>query len=153
MLTVLCGPAGCGKTTWASQQGGITVSSDIVRAEMGITDYRPEDNERVFALVHARIRDFLEGNADVIVDATHLRPEYRLPLKVMARGVAARARLVFFANFSDAVKQNAARKGRLHVPDDAMVKMLWQAAQSWREIFDEGWDEVLVIERPPTPTF
>lgn len=76
-LVLLSGLPGTGKTTFAldlvRRHGFVHVESDAIRRALAVQPcYSPEENSRVFRLVHARVRAVLGGGGRAVADATNL---------------------------------------------------------------------------------
>ena len=87
ILYILCGPAGCGKSTFASHFGGgngtIWVSRDAIRFRY--LDKNPGSHyfdfeEKVYKDFIYEILQGLTNGYDAIADATHLTPKARKKL-------------------------------------------------------------------------
>ena len=78
-LTLLIGPSGGGKTTYALENfdRDIMVSSDRIRAEL-CGDFRDQSkNNQVFHALHSIVRARLYSGLDTVVDATNLKNKDR----------------------------------------------------------------------------
>jgi predicted kinase len=80
-LTLLIGPPGAGKSTWAGANAlaSTVVSSDAIREELN-----GPSSERVFREVRRRARQLLANGTDAVVDATNLGAHDRRYLTSMA---------------------------------------------------------------------
>ena len=98
-MTLLIGPTGAGKSTYAAalskETGAVIVSSDAFKSS------RPK--------INAATRAALVGGNDVIVDATHPTAERRAQVAAIARSLGAVVKCVKF----DVEKSNAARRSSL----------------------------------------
>lgn len=87
-LTMLIGPTGAGKTTYAVAEYDDLkegehleiINSDNIRSELGITTYTREDNARVFRLAHELCLTYINNGINVIFDATNLHAKDRKAL-------------------------------------------------------------------------
>lgn len=148
-LTILVGIPASGKTTWAhrNNENAVVLSSDGVRADMGIDEYSPEMNERVFAEFHRQLAEKIRSGRNVILDATNLRREYRFAARTVAReaviaGFALRERCILFP-VGKAFERNRERTERFRVPDEVMKSMWSSYCRSYAEVWNEGFDDVL----------
>lgn len=135
ILYILCGPAGCGKTTWAFEftrnvrenQDIRYVSRDSIRFEMlgDDEDYFAHEKE-VFRRFTGCLTQTLVDGFDVIADATHLNPASR---KRLTQAIDMRfsdyqiVYVVFNTNVETCVARNANRSGRANVPDNVIRNM------------------------------
>src|SRR5215831_5552424 len=86
-VVVLCGPAACGKSTFAARHFRPTqiVSSDRARALVCDDERDQRYSAEAFALVHFIIEQRLSINRLCVVDSTALTPESRKRLLNLAR--------------------------------------------------------------------
>jgi len=86
-LVVLCGPAACGKSTFAERHFRPTqiISSDWARARVCDDDRDQRFNTQAFALVHFLIEQRLILNRLCVVDSTALTPMARKELLTLAK--------------------------------------------------------------------
>jgi predicted kinase len=148
-LHVPVGIPGCGKTTWARQESAASsipvVSTDEIRGQLrGDLVYRPDDNERVFALFHEQLREHLAAGRDAIADATNVWARGRDELRGLCDETGADPHFIVFANAEEAVARNAEREGDLRVPDEGMVKLLAYMVDAVFEIDPEVEDVTYV---------
>ena len=80
IFTMLVGLPGSGKSTYAAEQhekyGTHVCSSDAIRAELGDVNDQ-SNNEKVFQILHRRIKDYLRNGESVIYDATNIKSKRR----------------------------------------------------------------------------
>jgi len=97
----LLGAQGAGKTTWAAAQAArlsvVILASDDIRNELEAQGMdATSENERVFALLEARLDGLLAQGKNVLVDATHARRIWREKEVAIARARGARTVAVWF---------------------------------------------------------
>jgi protein phosphatase len=82
-LVVLVGPAGCGKSTFASHRFAPTqiVSSDGCRALVSDAEDDPRASRDAFALMHFIVDKRLKRGRLTVADATNVMPEKRRELR------------------------------------------------------------------------
>jgi protein phosphatase len=86
-LLVLCGPAGSGKSTFATQRFAETtiVSSDRCRAMICDDENNQNVNRDTFELFHLIIRKRLTLGRFTVADSTALQPDARRKLRDLSR--------------------------------------------------------------------
>lgn len=150
-LYITVGIPGCGKSTWAEYYlagSGRTaiVSSDDIRLELS-HHYDQTRNAEVFDTFHARIRDYLAHDVDVVADATHLTRRSRDATAMCARKQD-KVHVVFFKNSLQALMRNQQRGTPENglVPSDVMMyKMLPRYEETCRDLVQEKYDSVTEI--------
>jgi predicted kinase len=145
-LIIPVGLPGCGKSTFAANFGFSVVSSDAIRAQLGdVNDM--SNNERVFETYHDRIEKLFElglPGTTVYADATNLRDFARRKLLDIAYRVGAEQHVLLFTNTRQAVIRNAERDR--NVPDDVMVRFVYQLEQALKAVPTEGYTSVTHID-------
>ena len=131
-LIILCGPAGCGKSTWAKNylakhKNVEWISRDIVRFSM------LKENDRYFSKeddVYAEfcrlISEALAAGKTAIADATHLTEKARnLLINTITYPIEDNNIITvdFQIPLETVLTQNAQRTGRAYVPDTVVSKM------------------------------
>ena len=145
---MLCGPAGCGKSTFAARHFWRTqiVSSDECRAlvcddatDQGVTPY-------AFDLMHTIIETRLRLGRLSVADATHLKAEDRKPiLKLARRARFNTAAIIFNVALATCLARNAARS-RV-VPAEALQMQYDLLRRTLATIGREGFDSVTVLDQ------
>lgn len=126
-LWILCGPPGCGKSTWANKQDGIIISRDAIRFSLlkEDDDYFSHEDEVMNTFI-SKIKEALQENENVYADATHLGWTARN--KVISRlgfkdiNVYA---VVFTTSVLTCLYRNERRSGRAKVPATVVKKMFY----------------------------
>lgn len=97
-VVVLCGPAGCGKSSFAASHFRSTqiVSSDACRAMVCDDERDQRYQQQTFDLLVFLIRQRLSINRLCVVDSTALSPRARKPLLDTARRFGVPAELFMF---------------------------------------------------------
>jgi predicted kinase len=90
-LTVLIGPAGSGKSSYAATcwRPEEVVSSDELRGLLTGDPANQDANAEVFALLHEIVSQRLRRGADTVVDATNSHADHRATLLGIARATGA----------------------------------------------------------------
>jgi protein phosphatase len=142
-LIVLCGPAGSGKSTWASKHFSPTqvVSSDECR---GLVFDDPADQSvsgHAFDVMHFIIEKRLALGRMTVADATNLRREHRRTLIQIARRFHFNTvAIVFDVSAETCVSRNAERHRK--VPHDALLNQHALLEKSLNIIDREGFNRV-----------
>jgi predicted kinase len=146
-LIIPVGLPGCGKSSFAVNFGIPVVSTDQIRAEEFGDVNDMSNNDAVFELYHARIEEglFEEGlDATVYADATNLRDFARRKLLDIAYRMGAESHVLLFTNTQQAVIRNTQRERR--VPDDVMVRFVYQLEEALKDVPLEGYTSVTCID-------
>jgi len=144
---MLCGPAGCGKSTFAANHFLPTqiVSSDQCRALVSDDPANQGVSGHAFDLMYFIIEKRLMLGRLTVSDATHLKREDRKPAIKIARyfGFNAAA-IVFNIPLEVCLARNRAR-ARV-VPEDALRAQYDLFVNTLRTIKREGFDYVYVLD-------
>lgn len=137
-LYVLCGPAACGKSTYAATFNAVVVSSDEVREELFGDASIQKDNDRVFEIVNQRVEKALALGHDVVYDATSIKSYTRRNIiqRFDARFVA-----VWFDVSKDECLERNAKRSR-QVPEKVIARMFRQFEIPTHS---EGFDAIIKI--------
>ncbi len=146
----LIGVQGAGKSTWARANAGrlqaSILASDDIRNELearGIDAATKGD--RVFAILEARLGQWVDQGRNVIVDATHARRRWRAKGLTMARKHGARTAAVWFdvpldvCRERNGYKLGGLRWGERSVPDDILLDVARSLESPTTAEFDEVW--------------
>ena len=145
-LVVLCGVAGCGKSTFAAKHFSKTqiVSSDECRALVCDDPADQEITPLAFELVHFIIEKRLLLQRLTVVDATNLKREDRVPLLRLARsGRSSAVAIVFDTSLDLCMSRNASR--RRIVPPEALMKQHALLVETLTAIKREGFDYAFIV--------
>ena len=150
---MLCGPAGCGKSTFAARHfwRTQTVSSDECRAlvcddatDQGVTPY-------AFDLMHFIIETRLRLGRLTVADATHLKAADRKPLIKLARRFRFNtAAIIFNVALATCLQRNAAR-ARV-VPEAALQAQYGLLKLTLMSVEREGFDYITVLDETAQAT-
>lgn len=146
-LVVLCGPAGCGKSTFAARHFLATqiVSSDDCRAQLSDDAANQGVSNHAFELMHFIIKKRLLLGRLTIADAMHLESEYRRRLIRIARWFGFNAAvLAFDITLETCLARNTAR-ARV-VPEDALMKQYYMFENARSAIHGDGFDYAFVLD-------
>ncbi|MCI0486384.1 MAG: AAA family ATPase [Blastocatellia bacterium] len=144
---MLCGPAGCGKSTFAARHFLPTqiVSSDDCRARLSDDPTDQRVSEHAFELMHFVIKKRLLIGRLTVADAMHLESEYRRRLIRIARWYGFNAALlVFDISLETCLARNAARS-RV-VPEEILLRQYAMFENARRSIDRDGFDYTFVLD-------
>ena len=145
-LVVLCGPAGSGKSTFASRHFAETavVSSDRCRALIADDEGETRVSGEAFTLFHHIIDARLRYRRLTVADSTALSPPARQDLLKLARRRSVPAYLIVFDVSEEVCRQWNARRGRV-VPPDVIHRQRQALEQALAHVGTEGFAEVAVF--------
>jgi protein phosphatase len=146
-LVVLCGPAGCGKSTFAARHFLPTqiVSSDNCRALVSDDPTNQAVSGHAFELMYFIIEKRLYLGRLTVADATNLKREDRKPLIRIARRYRFNsAAIVFNLPLDVCLARNKAR-ARV-VPEEALRAQYELLVRTLQTINREGFDYVYVLD-------
>jgi predicted kinase len=140
---ILIGLPGAGKSTFARQrfaESHVSVSLDDLRRSR-------QPRRRQSELIHQA----LGAGRSVVVDNTNVAVKERAELIAAARAHRARVRVYLFtATSRECVARNLGREGVARVPS---VAIFAAAKRLVRPAFDEGFDELYLVETRPGLVF
>ena len=143
-IVVLCGPAACGKSTFAERHFRPTqvISSDWARARVCDDDRDQRFNAQAFALVHFLIEQRLTLNRLCVVDSTALTGQRRKELLDLAKKLQVPAILILFnVPLETCIERDEKRERSV---GRTIVERQYQAfEQSKATIRQEGFDQVV----------
>jgi protein phosphatase len=143
-IVVLCGPAACGKSTFAERHFRSTqvISSDWARARVCDDDRDQRFNGQAFALVHFLVEQRLTLNRLCVVDSTALTGQARKELLDLAKKFQVPATLILFnVPLETCIERDEKRERSV---GRAIVERQYQAfKQSQATIRQEGFDQVV----------
>ncbi|HXG66269.1 MAG TPA: AAA family ATPase [Blastocatellia bacterium] len=145
-LVVLCGAAGCGKSTFAARHFLPTqiVSSDDCRARISDDPTNQGVSHHAFDLMYYTIRKRLLLRRLTVADATHLERGGRKAVVNIARQFGFKTAVIMFdIPLETCVGRNAAR-ARI-VPEDALRAQYDMLQAAMKTIPKEGFDYVFVL--------
>ena len=146
-LIVLCGPAACGKSTWAAKHFLPTqvVSSDDCRAMVFDDPADQSVSRHAFDLMYFIIEKRLRLGRLTVADATNLKQEHRAALNRIARNFHFNtAVIVFNVPIETCLARNAARKRK--VPAEALANQYMLLGNTLRTIQNEGFSYVHALD-------
>ena len=147
-LVVLSGPAGSGKSTWASKHFLPTqiVSSDECRALIVDDPANQSVSVQAFDLFHFIIEQRLMLGRLTVADATNLKAEHRRTLlRIARRNRFNAAAILFDVPIEICVERNSTRKRR--VPQEALLMQRELFETTLYSIRKEKFDYVHVLDQ------
>ena len=139
MITVLCGPPGSGKSTWAASNVGTSV---ILTADA----FRRNRNQRMMNQLHGIMLiapDYLRKGQDLIIDATAARQEHRAAWIQMARKAHTEASIIRFNTPLQTCLERNKTRGRQAVPEHIVRQQ--HAMITNAKLHDEPWHQVVEL--------
>lgn len=137
-LTLLCGPPGSGKSTYAARHKltCVVLTADAIRDGA--------DPARVVHDLWFGARAWLKKGRSIIVDVCGLQSDQRARWLQLARASNARARIVVFRSVSlDTCKaRNAARPNPARI-DWCQAEI--QRLEAFQDVKDEDWDDIIFV--------
>jgi len=142
-IVVLCGPAACGKSTFAKRHFRPTqiISSDWARAHICDDERDQRYNAQAFALVHFLVEERITVNRLCVVDSTALTTQSRKELLDLAKKYQVPTTLMLFnVPLETCVERDEKRERSV---GRAIVERQYQAfEQTKATIRQEGFDQV-----------
>jgi protein phosphatase len=146
-LVLLCGPAGCGKSTFAARQFLPTqvVSSDECRALVSDDASNQKVTGHAFDLMHFIIEKRLLLVRLTVADATNLKREDRGSLVRIGRWFGFNTILIAFNTTYETCRARNSARDRM-VPDDALAAQYELFEKTLKTIKRERFDSVYIID-------
>jgi len=143
-IVVLCGPAACGKSTFAQRHFRPTqiISSDWARAHICDDERDQRFNTQAFALVHFLVEQRLMVNRLCVVDSTAVTSPARKDLVDLAKKHHVPSTLILFhVPLETCIERDQKRERSV---GSAIVERQFQAFEQSKEaIRQEGFDQVV----------
>lgn len=152
-LLVLCGPAGCGKSTFAAQRFIPTaiVSSDHCRAMICDDENDQHVNRDTFELFHFIIQKRLFLGRFTVADSTALQQDARHKLRAISRRFGYLGCLLIFNIPPEICLER--NKNRHRLVDEQVIP--YHAGLLQRTLLDaplEGWEQIHILDEQNTDT-
>jgi protein phosphatase len=146
-IVVLCGPAACGKTTFAQRHFRPTqiISSDWARALICDDERDQRFNAQAFALVHFLVEQRITLNRLCVVDSTALTGQARKDLLDLAKKCQVPITLLLFnVPLETCVERNEKRERSV---GRAVIERQYEAFEQTKgTIRQEGFDQVVELQ-------
>lgn len=146
-LIVLCGVAGCGKSTFASNnfKAMEIVSSDRCRAMISDNEENMAVSKEAFELFHLIIEKRMKAGRLVVADSTALSHEARKKLLQLAKHNAYHIILICFdVPLEAALSRNSMRERK--VSGKVIEKQYYAFKRALKNIGSEGYDEIIILD-------
>ena len=143
-LIMMVGLAASGKshkaTELSEEYNAEIFSSDKLREEMFDDVNHQDDNSKLFAELHRRIRECLKSGKSAIYDATNLNYKKRMAFLAELKNIPCEKICVLMATpYEECVKRNAMRER--NVPEYVLKRMYTTITIPY---YYEGWDEIQI---------
>lgn len=142
-LIYLVGLPGSGKSTMAlsfEKEGYKVFSSDAIREELYGDASVQSDPQKVFHVLHKRIKDALRAGENCIYDATNVRSKNRIAfLKEIQNIECKKICCIVWASINTCKERNASRERK--VPD-YVIERMWRQFET--PYFFEGWNKIRI---------
>lgn len=142
---MLIGLPASGKSTYAQKMkknGYHVYSSDEIRKELTGNEEVQNINERVFCILHKRIKIALENGISCVYDATNISMKRRIAFLNEIKRFNCDKKCILFVPPVEVCKERNQKRERT-VPDYVFDKMLKQFQCPY---YYEGWDEIEIAE-------
>ena len=140
-LIYLVGLPGSGKSTLANfytVKGYKVFSSDAIRAELYGDESVQDNPQKVFNLLHKRIKNALSAGENCIYDATNVKSKTRIAFLNEIKNISCiKECVIVWAPVEVCKERNAARNKK--VPD-YVIERMWKNFET--PYYFEGWDEI-----------
>lgn len=144
-MTMMCGIAASGKSTYASkiaeETGAIIFSSDELRKEMFGDVNNQSNNQKLFQELHRRVKESLTAGNNVIYDATNISSKRRRAFLNELTKIPCEKKCIIMATPYEICIENNLNRER-QVPEFVIDKMY----RSWQTpYFFEGFDSIDIV--------
>lgn len=149
-LLVLCGPAGSGKSTFASQRFPATtiVSSDRCRGMICDDENSQAVNKDAFDLFHYILRKRMQLGRFCVADSVALQPYARQNLRQISRQAGYFGCLLIFQVSPELCIQHDSQRTR-QVGESVVRYHSEQLAQVFLDAPGEGWELIHILHEDP----
>ncbi|MGH2478741.1 MAG: AAA family ATPase [Ktedonobacteraceae bacterium] len=150
-LLVLCGSAGCGKSTFAAQHFPATsiVSSDNCRGMICDDENDQTVNRDAFDLFHYILQKRMLLGRFCVADSVALKPQARNNLRQLSRRFGYYGCLLIFDVPPAICLQRDQQRAR-QVGESVVLYHAGLLAQTLQDVASEGWEQVKVLREGET---
>ena len=144
-LYVMVGIPGSGKShesrRIAEEMQAKIYSSDIFRAQLKLDASVDKQNDDLFDMMYAKIREELDAGNDIVLDATNTYAKYRRKFFKAIEGSGAQViAVVVMRQYENCLKANAARK---HPIREEVIRTMYEGYDL--PYYDEPWSEIRFV--------
>lgn len=145
-LYIMIGPAGSGKTTFASQHFGPEkiVSTDTIRKMLFGDEADQRQGAEVFRCAYATIRRRLGWGLDVVFDATNTTDAARKEVLSRVKDIPCRKVAVYMNTPLEICKERNA--GRERIVPEGVIEKQYNAMLKWSAEIPELFDTIVIVE-------
>lgn len=134
-----------GKSTWCEKNkdklNAVVHSSDDIRAELLNNINDQTQNDKVFRILHKRIKDDLRAEKNVIYDATNLNRRRRIAfLRELKNTPCEKVCVLFATPYETCIVNNIVRERK--VPEEVLSRMYKNFDTPW---YSEGFDNIQIV--------
>lgn len=142
-LVVLVGPSGSGKTSWAREQfpAGHIVSSDELRARVGIDEHDQKASKDAFELLDAIVAKRLARGLTTVIDTLGLNHDQRARHRQVAAGYGVPCYVIGFDTPAKVCRERNQLRSR-PVPANVLSGQIKQWLDVRERLGDEGFAAV-----------
>lgn len=142
---MMCGLPGSGKSTialdLAKDFDARIHSSDAIRAQILGDENSQENNEKVFSILHERIKDDLQRGKNTIYDATNINHRKRKDFLLTLNQINCQKVIVVAATpYEECLRRDSLRERS--VGTSVIKRMYMNFYLPW---YYEGWDEIKIV--------
>jgi len=149
-LTIMCGLARSGKSTWISQnrKDTVVISPDKVRSEIFGHQYFANAEDFIWGVTKAMARIILEQGKDTLIDATHITFGSRSTWIKIAEQYGANLEIVWIkTSMAECIRRNENSEVGQKLPEGVIERMAINFEDPYYEMRDEDVD-IELIEFP-----
>lgn len=153
-IVVLCGVAGCGKSTFAAKNFKLTeiVSSDKCRAMVSDDESNMAVSRDAFEIFYMIIEKRMRTSRLVVADSTALSRDARKKLLKLARHYDYNTILIVLdVPIEVSMARNKERERK--VPEKVIYKQYDAFKDSLKHIYSEGFDDIIMLKADDIDTF
>jgi len=149
-LTIMCGIARSGKSTWINdnRKDSVVICPDKVRSEIFGHQFFANAEDFIWGVTKAMARIILEQGKDVLIDATHITFGSRSTWVKIAEQYNANFEIVWIkTSMAECIRRNESSEEGKKLPEGVIEKMAINFEDPYYDMRDEGID-ITLIEFP-----
>lgn len=143
-FVMMCGLPASGKSSYAKSlsesDGYIVCSSDAIRYELYGDETVQSNNDKVFHILHKRVKENLKNGKNVVYDATNISAKRRKGFLSEIKNIDCHKVCIIMATpYEVCIERNLLRDR--NVPEDVIERMY----RNWNTpYYFEGWDDIRI---------